>query len=401
MIYMGNGWTENTLAFRLIDKRMGSPYLSFMSKGECMKFETIFKIIVGLFVIGGIYLVAKESFHRHQPAPSIHSETLKMPVAKATPQHFTLSKDYIGFAQTPQSVYITPNIEGFIADTFVTGGEKVSEGDILFIIDQRPYLADLAAAVATVEQTKAQAENAFIYYERMKNTKKQAVSASDLDTAHTNFKSAKAAYQQALAKQKQAEINYEYTFLTAPFNGILGNVTIADGDYVTPQSQLAYLTQSNPIRIEFSIPTDDADLLNQLTEDWNISLVGKNGEELLTEGSISFAGNKINTASASLPVYADFFNPQNFVLPGAAVVVRFEQQIDDGILIDKNLVQHQPTGDFVFLIKGEKIVRQPVQIGHSVAEQYYITDGITPGDLIITVPVRTNQVGQSVAGVLQ
>lgn len=359
--------------------------------------KKIIGIGVFLLIIGagwGGYAIGKGKPH---PVPVV-PQTRTVPVVKIEPQKITQTRNYIGFVQTPQQVAITPHIAGYVAEVCVKGGENVKKGDVLFILDQRSLLADLAAAVAERAQAEAKLANAQSYFERLEKTKKQAVSAANLDTAKADYKTAQGAVMAARARQRQAEINYTYTYLTAPFDGVLGDVSLAVGDYVTPEKALALLVQTSPVRVQFAVPFADKAVVPTLRQSWQATIRTTDGHPLLTQGGIAFTDNQINTETGSLTVYADFQNPDSRVLSGAPVQVHFEQ-VERGVLIPKNTVQQTPTGAFSYVLKDGKIQRLPITIAGSVGENYRIIKGLLEGESLVTSPMTERDIGQSAVGV--
>ena len=333
--------------------------------------KKIIGIGVFLLIIGagwGGYAIGKGKPH---PVPVV-PQTRTVPVLKIEPQKITQTRNYIGFVQTPQQVAITPHIAGYVAEVCVKGGENVKKGDVL--------------------------ANAQSYFERLEKTKKQAVSAANLDTAKADYKTAQGAVMAARARQRQAEINYTYTYLTAPFDGVLGDVSLAVGDYVTPEKALALLVQTSPVRVQFAVPFADKAVVPTLRQSWQATIRTTDGHPLLTQGGIAFTDNQINTETGSLTVYADFQNPDSRVLSGAPVQVHFEQ-VERGVLIPKNTVQQTPTGAFSYILKDGKIQRLPITIAGSVGENYRIIKGLLGGEGLVTSPMTERDIGQSAVGV--
>lgn len=360
--------------------------------------KKIIGILVILVVLGGVWVGYFIGQSKTKERPVVASPR-QVPVIKLAPQEITQTQDYIGFIQTPKKVEITPNIAGYVVQVFVQGGESVKKGDPLFILDQRALLAQLNSAIADRLQAEAKLENAKSYLKRLRKTPQQAISATNLDTAKADYKTARGAVMAARAQQKQAETNLAYTYLSAPFDGILGDVSIVVGDYVSPEKGLALLVKTSPVRVQFALPFADKGILPELKKA-KISLLSTQGQPLLTQGKIVFTDNQITPTTDSLTIYADFQNPQNEVLGGAAVFVHFEQNYQ-GILIPKNTVQQTPKGNFAFLLQDGKIKNIPLSITDSIGENYWIETGLKAGDLLITAPLTQKEVGQTATGVFK
>jgi RND family efflux transporter MFP subunit len=313
----------------------------------------------------------------------------------------TIRKNYIGYVKPIHQVAVHAYIAGFIDKVVVQGGQEVKSGDLLFVIKQGEYLAQLDLAKAKVAQTQATLENATIHYNRMKTAGKQAISKTDLDNAKTAVLTAEAALQQAKADERLAQVNYDYTTLYAAISGRVGDVSITNGDYIFPQSSpLLSIIQFDPIRVQFSI--SDKDYLNEIKQDkppfsdWKMYLKLANGIVYNKNGQIKYFNNEVNPRTSAIMVYADFDNPDSLLLPNSYVDVILEKQIENGIFIPQSAVNFTQDGGAVYtLSQDNKITLTSVQVGAVSDGLYHITNGLKPGMKVITDKISSYQVGQS------
>ena len=323
-------------------------------------------------------------------------------VISAVPQDKIIRYTYIGYVKPIHQVDVHAYIAGFIDKVMVRGGQEVKAGDLLFVIKQDEYQAQLDLAIAKVAQMQATVENATIHYDRMKTAGKQAISKTDLDNAKTDLLTAEAGLKQAKADKKLAQINYNYTMLYAPISGRVGDVSITVGDYVFPQSSpLASIIQFSPIRVQFSI--SDKVYLNEMKQeklpfsDWKLSLKLANGAIYNQTGQIKYFNNEINPGTSAITVYADFDNPDGALIPNAYVDVIFEKQIQNGIFVPQSVVDFVSNGTIVYTLSNDnKITPIQVQVGEMSDGLYYIPSGLTAGIRIITDKVSSYQIGQTV-----
>ena len=354
--------------------------------------------LLGLIIVwSSVWYLCLE---RHKILPDLtRSNPLKVVVEKVEPQSVTLTRSYIGHVEAIHAVSILPYITGFIEKVFISGGQEVSMGEILFVLKQEQYAAAVEAAKANVSQALADLEKAHLYLERIEKTDSEAISKTELDNARTTFLAAKANVANAKAGLQAAEINYDYTVIQSPIDGVVGNITATPGEYVSPNlSPLAYILQYNPIRVRFSMP--EKDFLNlgadvSFFKSGELKLKLTDGVILTGKGSVLFADNKISSATSSIDLFADFENQSRQLLPGAYVTVLYEENIPDALVIDKSALNLHPEGDYVYLLKEGIIVRQPVQTGGSVGQMIVVESGLTSGDLVIKSPVSEAQVGQA------
>ena len=360
------------------------------------RFITVFIFIL---VIAGVFFIFRTKTVSHHSF--IEHNQITLPIHRLKSQSFTYTKSFVGSVEAIQSVAVVPYLSGFLKEVRVGAGEEVTEGDTLFLLDERIPLADLNQAKEAVSGAYASRENAFIYYERMKNTDSKAISSTDLEQAKTEFDAADAAYQKALAAKNQAQTLYDYTIIQAPISGWVGNITATVGEYLSPESQaLATIVRFSPIRLSFSIPMSVYKGDDFSADKATLQVVLADGHVLEFEKFKVVRDNKANQATDSLSFFVDVPNDKKFLMPGAYVEVKFLYP-ETGILVNKNWITLTPDGAEVTLLKDGIITKQKVEIGAPVGNQYWIKSGLNEGDQIIMVPVSPFQIGESAKGVSQ
>ncbi|MBQ4472613.1 MAG: efflux RND transporter periplasmic adaptor subunit [Alphaproteobacteria bacterium] len=354
-------------------------------------------LLVGLIAAWSAIWVLCSKQSKHAVIPFMPNE-LAVSVKKIEPEQVVVTHEYIGHVIAIQAVSVLPYISGFIDQVLVSGGAKVRRGQTLFILKQDQYLAAIDVAKAQLSQANADLEKARLYFERIEQTPNGAISKTELDNARSNFLAAEAVVTSAKAQLKSAEVNYDYTIIQAPIDGIVGNITATPGEYVSPQlNPLAYILQYNPIRVVFSMP--DKDFLN-LGTDVNFFKTGllklklPNGQVWTGKGSVKFADNKVAANTSSIDLFADFENAEHKLLPGGYVKVLYEEQIADAIVVNRQWITTHPNGDFVYVLKDNMITKVPVRLGASIQKRVLVVSGLKQGDLLIVDPITTNMVGQ-------
>ncbi len=297
-----------------------------------------------------------------------------------------INKNYIGYVKPVNEVIVRPYISGFIDKVVVKGGAEVKTGDILVILEQSEYKAQLEAAKASVAQAQATFDNNKIYYQRMQKAGKPAVSQTDLDNAKAAFLSSKAALEQAKASQNVAEVNFNYTLVKATIDGIIGDVSLSSGDYISPQSSLMTIIQYNPMRVVFSLT--DKDYLDEITQgeifaNENISLKLANGKIYTKSGVFRYTDNQIDKNTNSIAIYADFENPQKELVANAYVDVLLHKKYH-GMIVAKNLVLLEPEGNFIYVAGANGVVKRAVDIiADYGVSNYLLKNTFHPGESII------------------
>ena len=354
-------------------------------------------LLIGIFILSfcgiGFYL-----WHQTKPKPIVNkNEKITLPVHTLKNQSFTYTESYIGSVQAIQSVNIVPYLSGFLNKVLVQSGQEVTEGEILFMLDQRLPTADLNQAKEAVQQAKATRTNALTFYERMKNTQEQAISPTELEQAQTKFQEADAAYQKAIAALNQAQTLYDYSVIIAPISGWVGNITATIGEYLSPNGKvLATIIAFSPIRLTFSLPLANYPPkmpLNQAI----LEVVLENGESVYFENFNLLQDNQADKTTDSISIFVDVANENRQFVPGAYIEVRFLFK-QTGILVNKDWITLTPNGPAAFVLNNQIVEKKSVQIIGTVKNQYWIT-GLAEGDKIITVTVSPYQIGQPAEGV--
>ena len=369
-------------------------YPPFLSRGYFMK-KYIFTVFILFFCLGVGYLFWAKSAHH---SAFIQPNKKPLPTQILGEQNFTYTKSFIGSVQAIQSVDVVPYLSGYLKEVFVNAGQEVQKGEILFTLDQRIPLAELNQAQEAANQAEATRANALTFYERMEKTESKAISSTELEQAKTEFQAADAAYQKALANQNQAQTMYDYTTIIAPIDGWVGNVTATIGEYLSPMGKtLATIIAFSPIRLAFSVPMATYQQnfdLNKAT--LRVLLAG--GKNVQFQNFKVIQDNRVDKTTDSVLFFVDVPNKNKMLVPDAYIEVEF-LFAEKGILVDKNWVSLTPDGAMAYVLADGIIQKRSVQIGAPIDNQYWIQSGLSPGDEIITVPVMSDQVGQSAQGV--
>ncbi|MBQ8784453.1 MAG: efflux RND transporter periplasmic adaptor subunit [Alphaproteobacteria bacterium] len=305
---------------------------------------------------------------------------------------------YIGYVTPINDVNVQPYISGFISEVLVEGGQKVKAGQKLVVIEQEQYKAALDAANASLNKAMADFNYAKNYYERIKKAGLKAVSQTEMDNAEASFLASQAILHQAKANVKQAEVDLGYTVVNSTINGVVGNVALTKGDYISPQNKLFSIVQTNPIRVVFSI--SDKDYLEEnakekMFADERIRLKLADGSIYDYEGVFKYSDNQIDRATNSIAVYVDFENPQQKLIDKAYVTVMIEKDYR-GILIKKDLVTLQSENSFVYVSEGNFVKKHNVKILAESGNNYVLENNFLPTMKLVAEKINLQSDNQKV-----
>jgi RND family efflux transporter MFP subunit len=306
-------------------------------------------------------------------------------VAKPVSQDVRSFEIFDGNVAAYLSVDLEARVPGYLTKIAFQDGAQVKKDQLLFVIEQDQYAQQ-------VNLTKAVFEEAKIEITRQKALlKDNATSQSAVDKAMSQ-------YLQAEANLKLAQINYGYTEVRAPFDGLMGRHLIDVGNYLgaSPQGvKLATIQKIDPIYVYFSI--NERDLLKYqkrfVNENERKSQVNKlpvhvqlQGEEGYPHtGTLDFAANLLSTSTGSLQLRAELPNNKTSLIPGLYAKVRVEYgESRLAVLIPNSSVQTDQQGDYVFVMdEGKKVSRRNIKRGQRFPPLVEVTSGLTANESVV------------------
>lgn len=323
------------------------------------------------------------------------------PVTTAQP----LSQEIRSFATFDGLVdpYLTVNLDarvkGYLTKIGFADGAMVKKGDLLFVIEQDPYIQEVKLKQAIYNEAKSE-------YGRQKSLlKENATSQAAVDKALSQ-------YQQAEANLTLAKINLGYTEIRAPFDGLMGRHLLDVGTYLdatTKGVQLSTIQQISPIYVYFSI--NERDFLKfQKIQDPNVErksevntlpiFVGLQSElGYPHEGVLDYAANLISTDTGSLQLRAIFKNENYQLIPGlyARVMAQYGEP-RQALLLPKTAVMTDQVGDYVFVLDDAmRAQRKDITLGQRFEKYVEISKGLTASDKVVIngfINLSINQVAK-------
>lgn len=327
-------------------------------------------------------------------------------VQKLETRNISPATSYIGHVEAIKSVNLKPQVTGYVEKVLFQEGSLVNEGDILFIIEQKRYIANVELRQAELASAKANLVRAERDYKRQKSLSSQNyASKATLDTSESNYLQAKAAVAQAEANLDLAKIDLDYTEIKAPITGYIGKALVTEGNYVNSTTQnLARIVQTDPIRVSFSV--SDKDMLNMREMYKNgadsspirTELVLPNGKILVNHLKSRFTDNEINSDTATIAIYAEYSNERNLLIPGNYVDIRVGKKDPQlAVLVPQGAIAQDEHGNYVMVVNDENITEERrVLLGDIIEDKQVVTDGLTADDRVIIQGLQKVTNGQKV-----
>ena len=335
----------------------------------------------------------------------------KVEVATPAQKSITRYLDATGNTAPIKTVDLVARVQGFLQTINYKDGSGVKEGTTLFTIEPETYRLKLEQAQAAEAGAQASLKQAETDYKRQVDlVQKQAVSQATLDTSTSNRDNAQANLQQAQASTKIAQVNYGYTNVAAPFDGIVTAHLVSVGELVGVSSptQLASIVALDPIYVNFNV--NEQDVLRVRAEARRRGITVDELRRLPVEiglqtetgyphkGTLDYISPQINQSTGTLAVRGILNNPDRLLLPGYFVRVRvpFEEKAD-ALLVPAAALGSDQAGRYVLVVNAENVVEQrKVQIGPLEGDLRVIESGLKPDDKVVIAGLLRAIPGQKV-----
>jgi RND family efflux transporter MFP subunit len=322
----------------------------------------------------------------------------KVQVANPLQRPITRYLESTGNTAAIKQVDLVARVQGFLASIDYKDGTFVKEGTTLFTIEPDTYKLKLEQAQAAEVGAQATLKQAEADFKRQTDlVAKQAVSVSTLDTSTSTRDNAQAGLQQAQANTKIAAVNYSYTKVAAPFDGIVTAHQVSVGELVgvTSPTQLATIVALDPIYVNFNVNEQDVLKVRAEARRRGMSAsdltrlplqVGLQTEDGYPHhGNLDYASPTINQSTGTLGVRGVIPNPDRVLLPGFFVRVRVPiAQEQNAVLVPDTAQGSDQGGRYLLVVNKDNVVEQRrVQPGQLEGALRVIEDGLKPDDRVV------------------
>ena len=326
-----------------------------------------------------------------QAAPPAHPEAPIVTTATASATDVPVYLDEIGRNGAFESVTVTPQVGGRITERHFADGANLTKGELLFVIDPRPYQAQLDSAQANLAQAKAALELAKVLFQRdagLVGTK--AISQQDYDTKKSTVDVDQAQVEAAEAAVETAKLNLEYCFIRSPIEGRAGARLVDVGNVVQPNTTSLLLIQRlDPIYADFTITERDLPEvqaeMNQGTLRAAVRLPSE-PESRARTGKLTFLDNAVQNGTGTVNLRATLANSDHHFWPGQFVDVKLILATQKGaVLVPSQATQISQKGPYVYVVKSDGTAElRLVKLGQRQGSDVVVTSGLTAGENVVT-----------------
>ena len=324
----------------------------------------------------------------------------------------------VGNAQPYTSVGIKSQINGQLVEVRFKEGQDVRKGDLLFVIDPRPFeaalrqteaalaqrQAEVRQALATVERDTAQLANARVQEKRYRElVAKELIAREQYDQLNTNLaameatveadraavENTRAALQAAQANVDNARLLLAYTAIHAPIDGRTGNLLVQRGNILkaNDDNPIVVINQIHPIYVSFAVPEQHLGDIKKYRAAGTLRVAARlpRQQETLATGDLTFVNNTVDQTTATIQLKATFANADNALWPGQFLDVALTLTRRTAIVVPSQAIQPGQQGPYVFVVKPDQTVESRLIVpGTRLGAETIVEQGLRPAERVVT-----------------
>jgi multidrug efflux system membrane fusion protein len=312
-------------------------------------------------------------------------------VASVRQDDFPIELKALGTVTAYNTVNLRARVDGELVKLLFEDGQQVEAGDLLALIDPRPYEVALQQAQGVLLENQAQLHNAEIDLARYRGLfAEDSIAKQTLDTQQALVNQYRGILKSNQAAVAEARLNLDFTQVRAPIGGRLGLRQVDAGNLIRASDALplVVITQTQPISLMFTLPEAELPaLLQQLRagQKLRVEAWDRSDKLKLAEGQLDSLDNLIDTATGTVKLKARFANAEELLFPNQFVNVRLRVQVrEQATLIPAAALQFGARGTFVYVVDGDnKVQVRPIVAGPSDGELTLIEEGVELGDRLV------------------
>jgi multidrug efflux system membrane fusion protein len=312
-------------------------------------------------------------------------------VSKAEVRDLPVLLSGLGSVDAFNTVTVKSRIDGQLVQVAFKEGQEVKAGDLLAVIDPRPYEVALSQAQATLFKDQAALKDARLNLERFQQLYKDGViPKQQFDTQGSLEGQLDGAVRADQAQVDNVKLNLAYTRITAPVGGRVGlrQVDVGNMVHAADPNGLLVITQLQPIAVIFSLPQDNLQSVSQHMRNGRLQVeaYSRDDQIKLATGSLTTIDNQIDVTTGTGKLKAVFENRDRSLWPNQFVNVHLLLEVrKNNTVVPVAAVQRGPQGTYVFTVKADKTAEmRPVTVAFSEGNFSAITKGVSAGDLVVT-----------------
>lgn len=317
------------------------------------------------------------------------------PVETVKNQSSSLQTTYPATINGIQDVEIRPKASGFITKICVTEGQAVSAGQLLFVLDNETYQAQVRQAQATVNTAQSQVNTAKLTYNNSKQLyDNKVIGDYELQTSENSLKSAEAQLAQAQAALASAKESLSFCYVKSPAKGVVGTLPYKVGTLVSGSNVLTHVADISQMEVYFSVT--EKDMLEMSKQDGglqgavnnypSVKLQLADGSTYAYEGKVAAISGVIDQATGSVQLKAHFPNPEKLLKSGGSGTIIVPRSSTSAIVVPQSVVMEVQNKKFIYTVgKDKKVKYTEIKVNpQDDGNNYIVTEGLKEGDQYVT-----------------
>src|SRR5215471_5698944 len=319
------------------------------------------------------------------------AQSVSVAVAKAETRDLPVYLSGLGSVEAFNTVVVKSRIDGQLVQIAFKEGQEVKEGDLLAVIDPRPYDVALAQAQAALYKDQSALKDAKLNLDRFAGLVKDGViPQAQYDTQVATVGQLEGAVRADQAQVDNVKLNLAYSRITAPVSGRVGlrQVDIGNMIHATDPNGLVVITQLQPIAVIFTLPEDNLPSVTQHMRGGSLQVeaYSRDDQTKLATGKLLTIDNQIDQTTGTGKLKAVFDNRERTLWPNQFVNARLLLEVrKNNTVVPAAAIQRGPQGTYVFTVKPDKTVdMRNVTVSFNQGNFTAIATGITPGETVVT-----------------
>lgn len=313
----------------------------------------------------------------------------EFPVATVGTSSADMQTTYPASIKGMQDVEIRPKNQGFLTNINVREGQTVSAGQVLFVIDNETFQAQVRQAQAAVNAAQQQVNTAKLTFENAQQLHKNKVIGDyELQTSENNYESAQAQLAQAQAALANAREALSFCYVKSPASGVVGTLPFKKGALVSGSNVLTTVSNISSMDVYFSVTEKEAMVISQkgIADLPSVKLQLADGSIYNHEGTVTRMSGVIDAATGSVQLIATFPNPEKTLKSGATGNIIIPRMNSNAIIIPQSCVSEVQNKKFIYLLgKDNKVKYSEIQVDpQNDGKNYVVTGGLKVGDKYVT-----------------
>ncbi len=351
-----------------------------------------------LFLVASVLLSSCNKEQKKQ-----QRQPQQIQVVEVIQKDVPIYSEFVGQAYGLYDIPIRARVEGFLEGIHFSEGQGVKKGQLLYVIDAQPFIADVASQQSKVAEARTKLVNAEKELNRYKPlAEKNAISQSDLDAAQATYDAALASVEAAKANMRMSQINLSYTKMKSPIRGVIGRTEAKIGEFVGRDPNpviLNTVSRIDTIRVQFFITEGQylrmaKEYRDEIKERRDnpkvrskaeIQLILADGEDYKFIGWVDFIDRNVDSSTGSMMVQASFPNPSMLLRPGMYTKVKVPiENVKNALLVPQRCVSELQGQYSVYVVNAEnKIEAKQIKIKDKIGDYYIIKEGIEKTDKVV------------------